>query len=171
MVTNHDTADRTRSTVPKPEASPRVIDTDVPLLSHDHTRPRLRDVAGPHGLAVVCVGKTGERGFQMLYLFAGVCARLEECGVNVVFVYQKASARRVQDATSVLAARFKSQPSLLLDDGGRFFAKPPGPRSLRMFHFDGQMQPLDSADIALDSPAWEAALRARLEDIAERSMH
>jgi hypothetical protein len=137
-----------------------VIDASVPLLSHDYTHLYLRDVMGRRGLIVVGVGRTGERGFQMLYRFSEICERLEECGVNVIFVYQKESARHVLDATSILGARYRQKPLLLLDDDGQFFVGPRHPRSLRAAHFDREMKRLYTAEIALGSERWDPSLRA-----------
>jgi hypothetical protein len=86
-----------------------VIDASVPLLSHDYKHLYLRDVMGRRGLIVVGVGRAGERGFQMLYRFSDICDRLEECGVNVIFVYQKESARHVLDATSLLGGSLQAE--------------------------------------------------------------
>ena len=69
-----------------------MINASVSLLSHDYTHLYLRDIMGRRGLIVVGVGKSGERGFQMLYRFSDICDRLEACGVNVIFVYPRESA-------------------------------------------------------------------------------
>ncbi len=94
---------------PVPEGKIDVIDASVPLLSHDYTHLFLREVTGRRGLIVIGVGKTGERGFQMLYRFSDICDRLEKRGVNVIFVYRKESARHVQDAPSLFGARCRQK--------------------------------------------------------------
>jgi hypothetical protein len=148
-----------------------VIDTSVPLLSYDYTHLFLRDVMGRHGLIVIGVGKAGERGFQMLYRFSDLCERLEKCGVNVIFVYRKESARHVQDATSLFGARYRQRPCLFLDDDGQFFRGPPHPKSLRAVYLDPEMRRLDAADIALREEMWDPLLRAFLAQVVARSMH
>ncbi len=148
-----------------------VIDASVPLLSHDYTHLYLRDVMGRHGLIVVGVGRAGERGFQMLYRFSDICDRLEECGVNVIFVYQKESARHVLDATSLLGARYRQKPFLLLDDDGQFFVGPPHPRSLRVVYLDREMKRLDTDEIALGSERWDPLLRGFFAQVIAGSMH
>lgn len=148
-----------------------MIDTSVPLLSHDYTHLYLRDVMGRRGLIVIGVGKAGERGFQMLYRFSDICDRLEECGVNVIFVYQKESARHVLDATSLLGARYRQKPFLLLDDDGQFFVGPPHPRSLRAIYLDREMKRLDTTEIALGSERWDPLLRAFFAQVTAGSMH
>ncbi|HEX7909583.1 MAG TPA: hypothetical protein VF534_16070 [Paraburkholderia sp.] len=148
-----------------------MIDTNVPLLSHDYTHLHLQDVMGRRGLIVIGVGKAGERGFQMLYRFSDICDRLEKCGVNVVFVYQKESARHVQDATSLLGARFRQKPFLLLDDDGQFFVGPPHPRSLRAVYLDPEMKRVDSAEIALEGERWDSLLRTFFAQVIAGSMH
>ncbi|WP_206001772.1 hypothetical protein [Paraburkholderia aromaticivorans] len=148
-----------------------MIDASVPLLSHDYTHLYLRDVMGRHGLIVVGVGRAGERGFQMLYRFSDICDRLEECGVNVIFVYQKESARHVLDATSLLGARYRQKPFLLLDDDGQFFVGPPHPRSLRVVYLDREMKRLDTDEIALGSERWDPLLRGFFAQVIAGSMH
>lgn len=147
-----------------------VIDASVPLLSHDYTHLYLRDVMGRRGLIVVGVGRAGERGFQMLYRFSDICDRLEECGVNVIFVYQKESARHVLDATSLLGARYRQKPFLLLDDDGQFFVGPPHPGSLRAVYLDREMKRLDTAKIALGSEQWDPLLRVFFAQVIAGSM-
>jgi hypothetical protein len=148
-----------------------VIDTSVPLLSHDYTHLYLRDVMGRRGLIVVGVGRAGERGFQMLYRFSDICDRLEECGVNVIFVYPKESARHVLDATSLLGARYRQKPFLFLDDDGQFFFGPPHPRSLRTAYLDREMRRLDTAEIALGNEEWDPLLRAFFARVMAGLMH
>src|SRR6266702_3658887 len=148
-----------------------VIDASVPLLSHDYTHLYLRDVMGRRGLIVVGVGKAGERGFQMLYRFSDVCDCLEQCGINVIFVYQKESARHVQDATSLFGARYRQRPCLFLDDDGQFFVGPPRPKSLRAIYLDREMTRLDTAEIALRDETWDALLRAFFAQAAAGSIH
>ena len=148
-----------------------VIDTSIPLLSHDYTHLYLRDVMGRRGLIVIGVGKAGERGFQMLYRFSDICDRLEECGINVIFVYQKESARHVQDATSLFGARYRQKPCLFLDDDGQFFVGPPRPRSLRAVYLDREMRRLDTVEIALRDETWDPLLRAFFVEVAARFMH
>jgi hypothetical protein len=148
-----------------------VIDTSVPLLSHDYTHLFLQDVMGRRGLIVIGVGKAGERGFQMLYRFSDICDRLEECGVNVIFVYQKASARHVQDATSQFGARYRRRPCLFLDDDGQFFVGAPHPKSLRAVYLNQNMRRLDTAEIALRDETWDPLLRAFFAQVAASSMH
>src|SRR5215469_539018 len=98
-----------------------MIDVDIPLVTHDSRRLLLRDVSGERGLVAVGVGRAGERGFQMLHRFVASCDWLEAAGVNVVFVYPEGSARHVQDALSVMAARYRRKCCLMLDGSGRFF--------------------------------------------------
>jgi hypothetical protein len=148
-----------------------VIDTSVPLLSHDYTHLFLRDVIGRRGLIVVSVGKAGERGFQMLYRFSDICDHLEECGINVIFVYQKESVRHVQDAPSLFGARCRQKPCLFLDDDGQFFRGPPHPKSLHAVYLDPQMRRLDTADIGLREETWDPLLRAFFAQVVARSMH
>ncbi|CAE6725572.1 hypothetical protein [Paraburkholderia haematera] len=148
-----------------------MIDASVPLLSHDYTHLYLRDVMGRRGLIVIGVGKAGERGFQMLYRFSDICDRLEECGVNVIFVYQKESARHVLDATSLLGGRYRQKPFLLLDDDGQFFVGPPHPRSLRAVYLDREMKRLDVAEITLGGERWDPLLRAFFAQVIAGSMH
>jgi hypothetical protein len=148
-----------------------VIDASVPLLSHDYTHLFLRDVMGRHGLIVVGVGKAGERGFQMLYRFSDICDRLEECGVNVIFVYQKESARHVQDAVSLSGARYRQRPCLFLDDDGQFFVGPPRPKSLRAVYLDREMRRLGTIEIALRDETWDPLLRAFFAKAIASSMH
>lgn len=148
-----------------------MIDTSVPLLSHDHAHLFLRDVMGRRGLIVIGVGKAGERGFQMLFRFSDICDRLEECGINVIFVYRKESARHVQDATSLFGARYRQRPCLFLDDDGQFFRGPPHPKTLRAVYLDPEMRRLDTADIALREEAWDPLLRAFFSQVVARSMH
>jgi hypothetical protein len=156
---------------PAPDGEIDVIDTSVPLLSHDHTHLFLRDVMGRHGLVVIGVGKAGERGFQMLFRFSDICDRLEECGINVIFVYRKESARHVQDATSLFGARYRQKPCLFLDDDGQFFRGPPHPKSLRAVYLDPEMRRLDTVDIALRDETWDPLLRAFFAQVVARSMH
>jgi hypothetical protein len=158
-----------RSSAPDGEID--VIDTSISLLSHDHTHLFLRDVMGRQGLVVIGVGKAGERGFQMLFRFSDICDRLEECGVNVIFVYRKESARHVQDATSLFGARYRQRPCLFLDDDGQFFRGPPHPKSLRAVYLDPEMRRLDTADIGLREETWDPLLRAFFAQVVARSMH
>ena len=122
-----------------------MIDVEVPLLTHDHRRVLLRDARGERGLVVVGVGRASGRGFQMLHRFATYCDRLDAMGVNVVFVYPAESARHMQDSLSVMAARYRQKPCLMLDDSGRFFrhALPAG--LLRLVRFDPQMTRVGTA--------------------------
>jgi hypothetical protein len=147
-----------------------VIDASVPLLSHDYTHRFLQDVMGIRGLIVIGVGKAGERGFQMLYRFSDTCDRLEERGINVIFVYQKESARHVQDATSLFGARYRQKPCLFLDHEGRFFRGPPHPKSLRAMYLDREMRRLDTVEIPLRDEAWDPLLRAFLAQAVAGSM-
>ena len=148
-----------------------MIDTSVPLLSHDYAHLFLQDVMGRRGLIVIGVGKTGERGFQMLYRFSDICDRLEECAINVIFVYQKESARHVQDATSLFGARYRQRPCLFLDDDGQFFRGPPHPKSLRAVYLDREMRRLDATEIALQGETWDPLLRAFFAQVVASSMH
>ena len=148
-----------------------VIDTSVPLLSHDYMHLFLRDVMGGRGLIVVGVGKAGERGFQMLYRFSDICDRLEACGVNVIFVYEKTSARHVQDATSVFGARQRKRPCLFLDDDGQFFVGSPRPKSLRVVYLDRDLRRLEAAEIALGDETWDPVLRDFFFRVVARAMH
>lgn len=153
--------------LPASERETGVIDPDVALLTHDHLRRPVRSLTGPNGLVVVGMSRTGERGFQMLYRFSGACDRLGVCGINVVFVYPRESARHVQDATSVLAARIRREPCLLLDESGEFFVSPPEPGSLCAIHLDHNMEQRESALIALGDETWDPQLHAFFERIAQ----
>lgn len=148
-----------------------VINASVSLLSHDYTHLYLRDIMGRRGLIVVGVGKSGERGFQMLYRFSDICDRLEACGVNVIFVYPRESARHVQDATSLFGARYRQRPSLLLDDDGQFFVGPPQPKSLRVIHLDLDMRRLDRIEISLRDETWDTLLRTFFGQVVSGVMH
>jgi hypothetical protein len=136
-----------------------VIDTSVPLLSHDYAHLFLRDVMGRHGLIVIGVGRAGERGFQMLYRFSDICDRLEKCGINVIFVYRKESARHVQDSASLFGARYRQRPCLFLDDDGQFFRGPPHHKLLRAVYLDPEMRRLNTAEIAVRNETWDPLLR------------
>jgi hypothetical protein len=148
-----------------------VIDTNVELRSHDHKRLLLRDIVGQQGLIAVGVGRGGERGFQMLYRFSDICDRLDDQGVNVVFVYRKESARHVFDATSLFGAKFRLRPCLLLDDDGLFFRAPPQDHALRAVHFDREMNRVDAAVIPLGDETWDPLLRAFLAQVISRCLH
>jgi hypothetical protein len=156
---------------PAPGREVEVIDTSVPLLAHDYTHRFLRDVVGHRGLIIIGVGKAGERGFQMLYRFSDICDRLEECGINVIFVYQKESARHVQDATSLFGARYRQKPCLFLDDDGQFFRGPPHPKSLRVEYLDRVMRRLATVEIPLRDETWDPLLRNFLVEVVAGSMH
>lgn len=136
-----------------------MIDVDVPLLTHDHRRVLLRDASGEHGLVVVGVGRASGRGFQMLDRFAASCDRLDAIGVNVAFVYPSESARHVQDALSVMAARYRQKRCLLLDDSGRFFRDALPARVLRVVRFGTQMTRRDAAVFPLEQAGWDPLLR------------
>ncbi|MFK4443601.1 hypothetical protein ABH944_003979 [Caballeronia udeis] len=148
-----------------------VIDTNVDLRSHDYKRLYLDDVMGSRGLIVVGVGRGGERGFQMLYRFSDICDRLENQGVNAVFVYRKESARHVFDTTSLFGARFRLKPCLLLDDAGLFFRGSPQDRSLRAVHFNRKMEPIDTAIIPLGKESWDPLLRVFLAQVISGCLH
>jgi hypothetical protein len=148
-----------------------VINASVPLQSHDYTHLYLRDVMGHRGLIVVGVGKSGERGFQMLYRFADICERLEEHGINVVFVYPRESSRHVQDATSLSSARYRERPYLLLDDDGRFFVGPLAPKSLRVIYLDRDMRRLARLEISLRDETWDSLLRVFFGHVITGAMH
>ncbi|MFP3183317.1 MAG: hypothetical protein RXR20_13465 [Paraburkholderia sp.] len=148
-----------------------MIDASVALLSHDYTHRFLRDVMGIRGLIVIGMGKAGERGFQMLYRFSDICDRLEECGINVIFVYQKESARHVQDATSLFGARYRQRPCLFLDDDGQFFRGVPHPKSLRVVYLDPEMRRLARVDVPLRDETWDLLLRAFLAQFVTGSVH
>ncbi|AOK31895.1 hypothetical protein WS67_20890 [Burkholderia singularis] len=148
-----------------------MFDMHVALLAHDYARREPRDVMGDQGLVIVGVGRSGERGFQMLYRFADVCACLESCGTNVIFVYPKESARHVLDPISVSSARIRHSPSLFLDAEGRFFRRPCPPRSLALAHLSRDMEPLDTATVVLQDDGWETELRAFLARAQARVMH
>jgi len=137
----------------------RMIDVDVPLLTHDHRRLLLRDASGECGLVAVGVGRASGRGFQMLDRFATSCDWLDRRGINVVFVYPAESARHVQDALSVMAARYRQKPCLMLDDSGRFFKDALPARLLRAMRFDRRMKRRDTAVFALPQAGWNPLLR------------
>lgn len=136
-----------------------MMDVDVPLLTHDNRNLLLRDVSGERGLVAVGVGRAAERGFQMLHRFAASCNELEAAGVNVVFVYPEASARHVQDDLSVMAARYRQKPCLLLDGSGRFFRETLPARLLRAVCFDEHMALCDIALIDMRQANWDPLLR------------
>ncbi|MFC0400409.1 hypothetical protein [Paraburkholderia rhizosphaerae] len=148
-----------------------MIDVSAPLMSHNHLYRHVRDVVGVRGLAVVGVGRAGERGFQMLYRFADACDRLEACGINVIFVYPKESVRHVFDAASIRAARYRQKECLFLDEGGRFFRKPIHTKSLRAIYLDNGMQPNATTDVTLLDETWDELLRAFFAKIIGRCLH
>jgi len=136
-----------------------MIDVEVPLLTHDHRRVLLRDATGERGLVVVGVGRASGRGFQMLHRFGAACDRLDATGVNVVFVYPAESARHVQDALSVMAARYRQKPCLMLDDSGRFFRDALSARVLRVVRFDRHMMRRAAATFSVRQAGWDALPR------------
>jgi len=136
-----------------------MIDVDIPLVTHDSRRLLLRDVSGERGLVAVGVGRAGERGFQMLHRFVASCDWLEAAGVNVVFVYPEGSARHVQDALSVMAARYRRKCCLMLDGSGRFFREVLAARLLCAVRFDGHMTLRDTAVIDTRQANWDPLLR------------
>ncbi|AJY38979.1 MULTISPECIES: hypothetical protein [Burkholderia] len=148
-----------------------MFDMRVALLAHDYARREPRDVMGAQGLVIVGVGRSGERGFQMLYRFSDACERLEALGTNVIFVYPKESARHVLDPVSVSSAQIRQRPCLFLDDEGRFFQRPCPPRSLALVHLSRDMTPLDTAKIVLHDHAWADELLAFLARAQARVMH
>ena len=107
----------------------------------------------------------------MLYRFSDICNRLQACGVNVVFVYPRESARHVQDAISLSGARYRQRPSLLLDDDGQFFVGPPQPKSLRVIHLDRDMTRLHRAEISLRDETWDTLLRHLFGKVVSSVMH
>ncbi|QCP49104.1 hypothetical protein FAZ95_07880 [Trinickia violacea] len=139
-----------------------MIDPGAALLSYDHACQLVRDVKGEHGVIVVGVGTAGERGFQMLYRFSGVCDRLEAHGINVIFVYPKASARHVFDATSVRGVRYRGKTCLFLDGDGRLFRNPVKPRALHAVYLDADMRQVGILEVTLDSETWDEQLRGFL---------
>ncbi|AOJ71530.1 MULTISPECIES: hypothetical protein [Burkholderia] len=148
-----------------------MFDMHIALLAHDYARRVPRDVMGTQGLVIVGVGRSGERGFQMLYRFSAACERLEALGTNVIFVYPKESARHVLDPISVSSAQIRQRPCLFLDDDGRFFRRPCPPRSLALVHLNRDMKPLDTAKIVLQDGAWDGELLAFLARAQARAMH
>lgn len=136
-----------------------MIDVEVPLLTHERRRLLLREAAGERGLVVVGVGRASGRGFQMLHRFESLCAQLDAAGVNVVFVYPADSARHVQDPLSVMAARFRRKPSLLLDDAGLFFGRSLPVQQLRVMRFDSHMTCVETAMITVRDAHWDRQLR------------
>jgi len=148
-----------------------MIDTNVELRSHDYKRLLLKDIMGQRGLIAVGVAREGERGFQMLYRFSDICDRLNDQGVNVVFVYRKESARHVFDATSLFGAKFRLRPCLLLDDDGLFFRGPPQDHALRAVHFDQEMNRVDTTVISLGDESWDPLLRAFLAHVISGCLH
>lgn len=135
-----------------------MINVDVPLLTHESRRLLLRDAAGEQGLVVVGVGRASGRGFQMLHRFAGACDGLDAAGVNVVFVYPAESARHVQDTSSVMAARYRRKPCLLLDDTGLFFKRALPAQLLRAMRLGRTMACIETATIMVRDADWESAL-------------
>jgi hypothetical protein len=126
---------------------------------------------GDHGLVVVGVGTAGERGFQMLHRFAEISDSLEAHGINIVFVYPKASARHVFDAISIRGARYRGKTCLFLDGDGRLFRKPLPPRAVRAVYLDASMRPVETTSVMLDSETWAEELRSFLADIVGRRLH
>jgi hypothetical protein len=135
-----------------------MIDTRIPLLSQDYTHVLSKDLSGDRGLIIVGVGRSGERGFQMLYRFSEVCERLRECCVNVAFVYPKESSRHVLDSISLLSSKCKRGPAFLLDDNGRFFRDVQEAKSLRAIYLDHDMKYVGFTDVALQGENWDALL-------------
>ena len=135
-----------------------MIDVEIPLLTHECRRLFLRDAAGERGLVAVGVGQASGRGFQMLHRFEATCERLDAAGVNVVFVYPAKSARHVQDALSVMAARYRRRPSLLLDEAGQFFGRALPLHQLRAMRFDRHMTRIETAMISVRDAHWDARL-------------
>lgn len=142
-----------------------MIDASAWLTSQEYAHRLLREVMGEHGLIVVGMGRAGERGFQMLYLFSDACDRLEASGVNVIFVYPKESARHVFDATSIRGARYRGKTCLFLDAEGRFFRKPVDAQALRAIHLDRDMRLTAAADVPMRDTMWDARLRAFFSDV------
>jgi hypothetical protein len=136
-----------------------MIDVEVPLLTHDNRRVLLRDASGARGLVAVGVGRASGRGFQMLHRFAASCDWLDAMGVNVVFVYPAESARHVQDGLSVMAARYRQRPCLMLDDSGHFFRDALPARLLQAVRFDRHMTRRDTAMFPLLQAGWDPLLR------------
>lgn len=145
---------------PESAVDDKALDTAAPLISLDYTPKLVADLMGERGLVVVGMGRAAERGFQMLYRFAGACGNLETLGVNVAFVYPKESARHVFDATSIRAARYRAKPVLFLDASGKFFRAPLEARSLRVVHLDRELQETRAAHVALTDADWDARLLA-----------
>jgi hypothetical protein len=135
-----------------------MIDFDVPLLTHESRLLRLRDAAGERGLVAVGVGRACGRGFQMLHRFAAPGDWLAATGVNVVFVYPAESARHVQDALSVMAARYRGKPCLLLDEAGLFFGRAQPVHRLRAMRFDRQFTCIETAMISVRDAGWDSQL-------------
>jgi hypothetical protein len=148
-----------------------MIDVSVPLMSHNHLYRHVRDVMGTRGVIVVGIGKAGERGFQMLYRFADICDRLEACGINVIFVYPKESARHVFDATSIRGAHYRQKDCLFLDEGGRFFRRPLHAKSLRVVQLDNGVQSIATTDLALLDETWDELLRTFFASVIGRCLH
>ena len=138
------------------QGSRRMIEVDVPLLTHESKRVRLRDAGGEHGL--VAVGRAGGRGFQLLHRFAALSERLDAAGVNLVFVYPAQSARHVQDALSVMAARYRNKPCLLLDEAGLFFGDTLPPQRHSVMRFDGRMACVETLEIDARETDWDSRL-------------
>lgn len=135
-----------------------MIDVDGPLLTHDSEWLRLRDASGPRGLIAVGVGRAGGRGFQLLHRFAVLGEQLDAAGMNLVFVYPAESARLAQDTLSVLAARYRGKPCLLLDRAGLFFGHALPLQQLRVMRFDAQMTRVETLAISVREPDWETLL-------------
>ncbi|MDR3096833.1 MAG: hypothetical protein LBV73_07140 [Paraburkholderia sp.] len=135
-----------------------MIDVDVPLLTHESKRVRLRDASGARGLIAVGVGRAGGRGFQMLHRFAALGGQLDAAGVNLVFVYPEQSARHVRDALSVMAARYRGKPCLLLDEVGLFFGDTPPLQAHCVMRFDSHMTCIETLAIAAREAEWDVRL-------------
>lgn len=157
--------------MPMPGKEVNVIDATASLMPHDQLYRQIRDVMGDHGLIVVGMGKAAERGFEMLYRFSDICDHLEACGINVIFVYPKESARHVFDATSIRAARYRGKPCLFLDEDGRFFRRPVHARSLRAVHLDSGLRQSATVDLALHDETWALQLRTFFADVIGRCLH
>ncbi|HKT95521.1 MAG TPA: hypothetical protein VJS30_03160 [Paraburkholderia sp.] len=118
----------------------------------------LRGANGERGLIAVGVGRAGGRGFQLLHRFAALSEQLDAAGVNLVFVYPAESARHVQDSLSVLAARYRGKPCLLLDDTSLCLGHALPFQQLRVMRFDRHMACTETVAMTVQDAGWDALL-------------
>ena len=84
---------------------------------------------------------------------------------------RRSRPRHVQDATSLLGARYRQKPFLLLDDDGQFFVGPLHRRSVHAVYLDREMKRLVTAEIALANQKRDPPLRAFFARVMASLMH